>query len=48
MTDGVILYWGLVCFGLIVVAFALTIREFQKMSTDGARKAVGINPERTP
>ena len=32
MSDSTILYAGMVCFSLIVLAFGLTAREFSKMS----------------
>ncbi|MEO5691577.1 MAG: hypothetical protein ABIQ72_00500 [Usitatibacter sp.] len=32
MSDGTILYAGIVCFSMILVGFALTIHEFRKMA----------------
>lgn len=39
MSDSTILYAGIVCFSLIIVAFVLTAREFSKIKEPGdARK----------
>lgn len=39
MTDSTILYAGIFCFSLIIIAFALTAREFNKIrATDDASK----------
>ena len=37
MTDAAILYTGMFCFNLIMLAFVLTIREFKKMSRTEVR-----------
>lgn len=39
MSDAAILYTGMFCFTLILLAFGLTIREFKKMSVHEERDA---------
>ena len=36
MSDSTILYAGMVCFSLIILAFGLTVREFSRMTQTAA------------